>query len=150
VVLIDGVERGTSVLPSGTTYTISLAAVPEGEHVLEVQAIDLAGNVTKQQRNITVAFGALGESCAANVDCKGNLCAATADGDSFCTQTCGDGMGCPDDFSCTTAGTQQVCVPSDDGGCSATGGTGGPGAGGLLGLLAVALISMRRRHGAAR
>lgn len=147
VVLLDGMERGTSAAPSGTTYTISLAGVPEGEHVLEVQAIDLAGNVTTQQRNVTVAFGALGETCGGNADCKGNLCASPAEGDSFCTQTCGDGMGCPDDFECQAAGAQQVCVPSTGGGCSATG--SGPGAGGMLGLLAVALVSLRRRRAAA-
>lgn len=144
VVLLDGAERGTSAAPQGTTYTISLANVAEGTHVLEVQAIDLAGNVTTQQRNITVAFGAIGETCGANTDCKGNLCASTSEGDAFCTQTCGDGQGCPDDFSCETAGAQQVCVPTS-GGCSAAGGSG-PGAGGLLGFLAVALGSMRRRR----
>jgi MYXO-CTERM domain-containing protein len=142
LVLLDGVERGTSAVPEGTTYTITLGGVPEGAHVLEVQAIDLAGNVTTQKRDITVAFGALGETCSANQDCKGSMCAITAE-DSFCTQTCGDGMGCPDDFSCTNAGGQQICVPSEGGGCSAA---GSPGVGGLLGLLAIGLISMRRRR----
>ncbi|MBL9016355.1 MAG: hypothetical protein JNL83_19355 [Myxococcales bacterium] len=147
LVLLDGVERGTSVAPEGTTYTIVLDSVAEGPHVLEVQAIDLAGNVTTQKRDITVAFGALGETCSANRDCKGNMCAVTGE-DSFCTQTCGDGMGCPDDFACADAGGQQVCVPSEGGGCSAAGSS--PGAGGLLGLLAVVMISFRRRRAAAR
>ncbi len=141
VVQLDGMERGSSAAPQGTTYTISLANVAEGDHVLEVQAIDLAGNVTKQTRNITVAFSALGETCGTNTDCKGNLCASMTDGDSFCTQTCGDGQGCPDDFECQAAGAQQVCVPTS-GGCSATGGGGG----GILGFLAVGLLSMRRRR----
>lgn len=141
-VLVDGVMVAASTTPQGTTYTIPVADVAEGAHTLEVQAVDLAGNVTKKQVAITVARGALGETCSANADCSGALC-AVADGASFCTQTCGAEAACPSDFECQSAGTQSVCVPSS-GGCS-TGGASGF----LTLLLAAPLFRRRRSSGAA-
>lgn len=142
-VFLGGMNVGASTTPQGTVYTIPLANVAEGSYTLEVQAIDLAGNVTKRQRAITVALGTLGETCATNEECSGKVCAEDSDG-AYCTQVCDAENACPDDSECKSAGTVSVCVP-DSGGCSA----GGAGNGGALVLLLGALVSRlpRRRRG---
>jgi MYXO-CTERM domain-containing protein len=139
-VFLDGMNVGASTTPDGTMYTIPLANVAEGSYTLEVQAIDLAGNVTKRQRAITVALGTLGESCGANEECSGQVCAEDSDG-AFCTQVCDAANACPADSECKSAGDVSVCVP-DSGGCSA----GGAGNGGALVLLLGALAATRRRR----
>jgi hypothetical protein len=142
--LIDGTTMGSSSAPSGTTYTVALANVAEGAHTLEVQAIDLAGNITKKQLSINVALGKPGETCAIAADCHGNICAIDAEGTNFCTQACGDGNSCPDDFSCEPVGEQQVCVP-DGGGCAVGGGNKS-----AFALILGAWIVLRRRGRARR
>lgn len=138
-VFVDGVMVASSGSPQGTTYTIAVTNVAEGSHMLEVQAVDLAGNVTKKQISITVALGGLGETCSANDDCSGDLC-AVSDGTNFCTQTCSAENACPDDFECQSTGAQSVCVPSS-GGCTTSGGTSS-----LLALLFAAPIVFARRR----
>ena len=56
-VLLNGTNIGASTTPVGTTYTVPVTGVPEGSYTLEVQAIDLAGNITKKDLAVTVALG---------------------------------------------------------------------------------------------
>lgn len=143
-VLVDGMEVGASTTPDGDAYTIAARQVAEGPHTLEVQATDLAGNVTAKQIAINVARGQLGEVCVGNDDCSDQLCARDGSGATFCTRACGEEAACPSDFSCESAGAQSVCVPSSDGGCATGGGT--PASLGLvLGALATLKRSGRRR-----
>jgi hypothetical protein len=138
---IDGAVMGASTTPTdGTKYTITLSNVPEGPHMLDVEAVDLAGNITKKQLTITVAKGKPGEDCTASEDCQGNLCAVTEDGDSFCTQACDATNKCPSGFSCDEAA--MFCMPSDGGGCSVGGGPAGFAI--ILGLMLV-LVPRRRK-----
>jgi hypothetical protein len=140
-VLVDGVMAASSSSPQGNAYTVAVANVAEGSHMLEVQAIDLAGNITKKQLAVTVALGNLGDTCAANEDCHGALCASDEDG-TFCTQACSPDNACPGDFSCVAVGAQSVCTPDSGGGCNA-GGNGHA----MLGLLIVGLLARRRARG---
>jgi hypothetical protein len=120
VVLVDGAMRGASTTPQGTTYTIALANVAEGKHTLEVQAIDLAGNVSTKDLAITVARSQTGETCTSNDQCEGNICAMSVSGN-FCSQVCDSaGATCPDGFGCEAVGTTTICVATSGGGCSTT------------------------------
>jgi hypothetical protein len=143
-VLLDGTMAGASSAPAGTTYSIPMTNIAEGPHAIEVQAIDLAGNITKKQLTVKVALGNTGDSCAIASDCRGNICALEADGTNFCTQACGDGNSCSGDFSCEPVGEQQICVP-DGGGCSVGGGSGS-----TFALLLGAWLVLRRRGRSAR
>lgn len=139
-VLVDGNEVGSSAMPDGTTYTIGLVEIAEGPHTLTVQAVDFSGNVTTRQLAITVARLATGETCVSPDDCHGDVC--VADGDTnYCTEVC-TGDSCPSGFSCTAVGAQNLCVPSEGGGCAVGG--GGP-AFGLL-LIGGLLVILRRRR----
>lgn len=139
-VLIDNVAVASSTSPAGTTYTINVTNAALGDHMLTVNAIDLAGNVTTKSIAVKIAKSALGEDCAGNDSCTSNLCATAEDGN-FCSQTCGDGNSCPSDFSCESVGTTSICVP-ETGGCSTTGKSGGS----LLVLVGLALVGARRRR----
>lgn len=80
--------------------------------------------------------GGLGASCTGNAECVTGVCAN--DGTtSLCTGACDPGNTCPSGFACT----DNVCWPSEDGGCNAGGGPSGA----LLGL--VSLFALRRRRG---
>lgn len=120
-VLLGTTTVGSSIAPTGTTYTIPVNGAAEGTYTLEVQAIDLAGNVTKKDLAITIAKSELGGACLNNGDCTGNMCATKDDNVQFCTQVCDDSNKCPDNFDCTVAGDQSLCVPSS-GGCNIGGG----------------------------
>jgi hypothetical protein len=87
VVLVDGTEVGNDFVPDGTTYTISVRGVTDGDHTLTVVATDAALNETRKEIQITVQRSATGEDCTENDACVGGLCAQTPDGN-FCTQTC--------------------------------------------------------------
>jgi hypothetical protein len=141
-VLLNTKDVGDSTSPTGTTYSIQVNNQPEGTYMLEVQAIDLAGNITKKDLAVTIALGATGDNCINNSDCHGNICAAKEDNTQFCTQACDDANTCPSDFSCAMVGAQNLCVPSG-GGCNIGGGDGRT----LLGLvgLSLALVLRRRR-----
>ena len=121
-VLLNGTNIGASTTPAGTTYTVPITNVAEGSYTLEVQAIDLAGNVTKKDLAVTIALGATGDTCVNNMDCHGSLCAQNGDGTEFCTQTCDASNACPDNFACQLIGAQNICVPSSGGGCAIGGG----------------------------
>ncbi len=139
-VLIDNVAAGSSTSPSGTTYTINIANAALGDHMLTVNAIDLAGNVTTKTIAIKIAKSEIGETCTGNEQCSGNLCAVAESGN-FCTQVCGDGNSCPSGFSCDSSGAMSICI--EDGGCSASGGRGGYS---LIVLVGLALVGARRRR----
>jgi len=140
-VLLDGVVTAESTIPAGTTYTLSVTGVPEGSYTMEVQAIDLAGNITKQDLAITVALAATGDACVASSDCKGSICAQEDNNTAFCTQLCDATMTCPSDFDCALVGTQNVCVPSS-GGCS----VGGGGRYTMLVVTLALMLTLRRRR----
>ncbi len=145
-VLIDGqqVAAGSSPdSPDGSTYTIAVTQIAEGDHTLEVRASDFSGNVTNKQLAITVALGAVGDTCLLNEDCHGNLCAQEADGSKFCTQDCSADQSCPSGFDCLTSGAQQFCVPGG-GGCSIGGGDGAMLA--MLSLGGMLVLGRRRRR----
>jgi MYXO-CTERM domain-containing protein len=142
-VLLNTTDVGASTSPAGTTYSIQVNNQPEGTYMLEVQAIDLAGNITKKDLAVTIALASTGDNCINNSDCHGNICAAKEDNSQFCTQACDDANACPSDFSCQLVGAQNLCVPSG-GGCSVGGGDGRT----LLGMvgLSLALVLRRRRR----
>jgi hypothetical protein len=142
-VLLNTTNVGDSTSPAGTTYSIQVNNQPEGTYMLEVQAIDLAGNITKKDLAVTIALGSTGDNCINNSDCHGNICAAREDNTQFCTQACDDANACPSDFSCQMVGAQNLCVPSG-GGCNIGGGDGRT----LLGMvgLSLALVLRRRRR----
>ena len=139
-VLIDNVPAGSSAAPSGTTYTINVTNAALGDHMLTVNATDLAGNVTTKTLPIKISKSGLGETCLGNDGCNSNLCATAEDGN-FCTQVCGDGNSCPDDFSCESLGASSICVP-DEGGCS----VGGRGSAAMMFLVGIAVLGSRRRR----
>ena len=139
-VLLDNVAAGASTSPAGSTYNITIANAALGDHMLTVNAIDLAGNVTTKSIAIKIAKSELGETCTGNEQCAGNLCATAEDGN-FCSQVCGDGNSCPDDFECQAVGATSICVAS--GGCSATGRSGGIS---MIMLVGLALVGARRRR----
>lgn len=141
-VLLNGTNIGASTTPAGTTYTVPLTNVPEGNYTLEVQAIDLAGNITKKDLAVTVALGATGDACVNNTDCHGSICAQNDDGTAFCTQTCDDANTCPDNFACQLIGAQNICVPSGGGGCAIGGGDQRT----LIALLGLSLALVLRRR----
>lgn len=142
-VLIDNVQVASSTAPSGTTYTINVMNAALGDHMLTVNAIDLAGNVTTKTIAVKISKSELGETCLGNDGCNSNLCATAEDGN-FCSQVCGDGNSCPDDFSCESLGATSICVP-DEGGCSVTGRSGAS----LLVFVGLALVVSRRRRATA-
>jgi len=139
-VLIDNVPAGSSTSPAGTTYTINVTNAALGDHMLTVNATDLAGNVTTKTLPIKISKSELGETCLGNDGCNSNLCATAEDGN-FCTQVCGDGNSCPDDFSCESLGASSICVP-DEGGCS----VGGKGSAAMMFLVGIAVLGSRRRR----
>jgi hypothetical protein len=142
-VLVDDTMMGASTTPEGATYTIALAHVAEGNHTLQVRAVDLAGNVTTRSLAIKVALLQTGDTCASNDQCKGTIC-ATGESGTFCSQACdATDNGCPSDFSCEAVGESHVCVPSSGGGCSTTTGDGRPLV--LLAGLALGMAVVRRR-----
>jgi uncharacterized protein (TIGR03382 family) len=139
-VLIDNVVVASSTSPNGTTYTINVTNAALGDHMLAVNAVDLAGNVTTKSIALKISKSELGETCLGNDGCNSNLCATAEDGN-FCSQVCGDGNSCPDDFSCQAIGATSICVP-DEGGCSTT----GRGGISMVVLVGLALIGVRRRR----
>ncbi|HET9992457.1 MAG TPA: hypothetical protein VFQ65_28185, partial [Kofleriaceae bacterium] len=141
-VLLNTTNVGASTSPMGSTYSIAVNNQPEGTYTLEVQAIDLAGNITKKDLAVTIALGSTGDNCVNNSDCHGNICAQNADNTQFCTQTCDDANACPDNFSCQKVGAQNLCVPSG-GGCNLGGGDNRTLV--LLVGLSLALVLRRRR-----
>jgi hypothetical protein len=143
-VLLNGTMMASSSSPTNTTYTVALTNVPLGAYTLEVQAIDLACNITKQDIPVTIALGATGESCVNGTDCTGSVCAQNVDGSQFCTQACDPSNSCPDGFACSMVGAQNLCTP-DGGGCCAVSPGGDSRAALLLGL-GVAAVLMRRRR----
>ncbi len=149
-VLLNNATMGASTMPMGTTYTIPISNVPEGNYMLEVQAIDLAGNITKKDLAVTIALGAVGDTCLHNEDCHGNVCAQNADGSQFCTQQCDDATNtCPDNFACEAVGAQNLCVPSSGGGCTVAGlgvGTDDRALIVLVGLSLGLVVTRRRRR----
>ncbi len=147
-VTIDGIQAGASETPAGDSYTVKVTGLTEGAHVMSVVARDLAGNTTAAQRTLTVAKLGFGETCLDSSACAGNMCAMTADGDAFCTQTCdlaGGGTTCPADSTCTAAGASAVCVPDAGGGCGCTSTSPGDGLGALL-MLGLGLVVSRGRR----
>jgi hypothetical protein len=92
----------------------------------------------------------LGQDCTANEECATRLCASQG-GESFCTQVCSDGMGCPSGFECASAGDVSVCravnppVPAGGCGCAASGPVR-PVHLALLALAALGLVLRRRRR----
>jgi len=141
-VLLNAANVGASTSPVGTTYSIPVTNQPEGTYMLEVQAIDLAGNITKKDLAVTIALGDVGDNCVNNSDCHGSICAQNADNTQFCTQVCDDANKCPDDYACQAVGAQNLCVPSG-GGCNIAGG-GNRTLIALVGL-SLALVLRRRR-----
>ncbi|WP_236605605.1 matrixin family metalloprotease [Sandaracinus amylolyticus] len=73
--------------------------------------------------------GSLGDPCEVETDCTSRLC-AMLEGDSFCTDRCGEGAPCPSGFSCLAAGETSVCVP-DTGGLGSECGTNADCLGGI-------------------
>lgn len=120
-VLLDANTMGASTMPAGTTYSIPVTNAAEGTYTLEVQAVDLAGNVTKKDLAVVIAKSDLGGACLNSGDCIANMCASRDDGSQFCTQVCDASNSCPDNFDCTPVGDQSLCVPSS-GGCNIGGG----------------------------
>ena len=144
-VLLNGTTMASSTSPNGNTYTVALTNVPLGSYTLEVQAIDLSGNITKRDLPVTIALGATGESCLDGTDCTGKVCASNADSSRFCTQTCDDANTCPDGFACSVVGAQNLCTP-DGGGCCAVSAGGDSRAAMLLALGVGAVLFRRRRR----
>lgn len=145
-VLVDGVEVAVSTTSAdGERYKITLRGVGLGQRKLTVIARDLAGNEASQDRMITVAKLAIGESCLGNEACEGNICANNEDG-SFCTQSCDlNNDTCPDDFECAAVGTASVCVVTSGGcGCQTNDPRGALTVSLVLGL--GVLVGRRRRR----
>ncbi|MFT3696648.1 MAG: Ig-like domain-containing protein [Kofleriaceae bacterium] len=143
--LVGTTIMASSSSPMGSTYTIPFTNVPEGTYTLEVQAIDLSGNMTKKDIPITVALLQTGDTCAMNEDCHGGICATNADMSQFCSQDCANGMACPDNFTCSAiSDSQSICIPSSGGGCNVGGGDRGALAVFVGGALAL-LLRRRRR-----
>jgi hypothetical protein len=142
-VLLNATNVGASTSPAGSTYSIAVNNQPEGTYTLEVEAIDLAGNITKKDLAVTIALGSVGDNCVNSSDCHGNVCAQNEDNTQFCTQVCDDTNKCPDDFACQPVGAQDLCVPSS-GGCNIGGGDNRT----LIALvgLSLALVLRRRRR----
>ncbi|MEO8554442.1 MAG: Ig-like domain-containing protein [Kofleriaceae bacterium] len=142
-VLLGANTMGSSSQPAGTTYTIPVNNAAEGTYTLEVQAIDLAGNITKKDLAVVIAKSELGGNCLNSADCTANMCAENTDGSHFCTQVCDDANACPDGFDCTAAGDQSLCVKSS-GGCNIGGGDGRTLV--VLVGLSLAIVLRRRRR----
>jgi MYXO-CTERM domain-containing protein len=94
----------------------------------------------------------LGATCAANSDCRSNLCGGV------CAILCGSGVSCPTGYECDPAGgTNMACFPngylhpatsSGGCGCAVPGASGERGLGALMlaGLLGLFGIARRRRR----
>ncbi|MGN6107207.1 MAG: Ig-like domain-containing protein [Kofleriaceae bacterium] len=149
-VSLDNVEAGSSAEPENNKYKITVRNAAEGPHTLTIAARDAAGNVTSKDLSITVKKASIGETCSANEECQGNLCAGTAEG-GFCTQVCDiNAGGCPDDFLCTATGGggPAICVadPEAGGGCGCASSDGPTGAMAMLALGVGLVLSRRRRR----
>lgn len=144
---LDGLAVASDTTGEGDMYSLSVSGAAEGAHTLEVKATDAAGNVTARSMPITIALSATGDTCAVNAECHGNLC-ATATGGNFCTETCDMANdACPDGFACDAVGGQTICVPHDDGTCSASGGNH---SGWLILMLSVGAVLVRGRGKSSR
>lgn len=162
---VDGVEIGIDDTAEGTTYSFAVSDLTEGGHTVEVEAMDLAGNVASATATFTVTFDcgdcgdgrtcvdgecliATGEACDAVTACAGGLCAMGSEGQ-FCTSTCDLANDtCPSGFACASAGDTAICN-FESGGCGCA--SGGPTSGGdvaMAGLMAlgVGLMVARRRR----
>jgi MYXO-CTERM domain-containing protein len=133
--LADGVAIASN---SGSTTSFPVALKP-GQHTLQLQALDAAGN--KGQATVTFTVegsappqpqpqpqpqppppqpmptppatkGAFGATCAGSADCESGLCAEDA-GLKYCTQACSAQNACPSGASCFPAANSamQVCGP---------------------------------------
>lgn len=149
-VSLDNVEAGSSAEPENNKYKVTVRNAAEGPHTLTIAARDAAGNVTSKDLSITVKKASIGETCSANEECQGNLCAGTVEG-GFCTQVCDiNAGGCPEDFLCTATGGggPAICVADPDagGGCGCASSDGNTGAMAMLALGVGLVLSRRRRR----
>jgi MYXO-CTERM domain-containing protein len=84
----------------------------------------------------------VGEPCAANADCRSDICLGLPD-KGYCSQACDGTEGsCPDALRCVYVEEQPRCKLPDEGCAAAPGGAGGSGA---LGLVVVGLARVIRR-----
>ena len=92
--------------------------------------------------------GGLGATCSTNADCTSGLCAN--DGSRrYCTEVCTGSGSCPSGFTCSSAGSVNVCAPPASGGCRASAGSSASFRG-LAPFALVALALSRRRARAHR
>lgn len=97
--------------------------------------------------------GELGAACTKNEDCLKKLCAADSEGNLFCTELCDPAVGCPGEYDCVAAGTQNACAPrvpeqpaeGDGGGCG-VGASPAPERWVLILLLPLLILARPRRR----
>lgn len=141
-VLSGQYEVGNAQVASGGKYRVRVNVSNLGEQTLTVISRDLAGNETMANVTVDVELAATGDTCSTNGECRGGICATIGE-DRFCTEDCSIDSSCPDGFTCTAAGSQQVCAPDESGCCSTSDHV--PTGGLVLGL-GVGLILVRRRR----
>lgn len=147
------------------------AALPDGVLDLEVRTRDDLGNVGSVRMTVTkgapcvdgmscadgqscsdgrcrfpAATGALGDACAGDQDCAGQLCVAD-DGAGVCSRPCyPSGSACESGYTCRAGDDEGLaCLPTiDEGGCCS--GAADPGVSGALAVLVLGVWRRRRRR----
>ncbi len=139
-------------------YVINAPDGLTGGVTVQVRATDNLGTSSEVvSYDVTInnpdPLAEFGTSCQANEECDSNLCAISENG-GFCTTICdlaADTDTCPDDSTCTEAGTSAVCWVSgktSTGGCQSGGSSSALGGLFLLGLLGVLRFGIfRKRYG---
>ncbi|MBI5479341.1 MAG: trypsin-like serine protease [Deltaproteobacteria bacterium] len=138
--LLDGAPLVSTAEPP---YTFDLTSIPDGDHLLSLQATGADGGHGAVDVWVTVATQEVGVACSADAECRSGICAeAGSAAGGFCTKACTTNADCPADAACNpVAGGQRCGRPgSDSGGCAA-GGRADGSAGGLLGVLVLALAA---------
>jgi hypothetical protein len=98
------------------------------------------------------APGGVGVACAASRDCNSNFCIQVGS-TSQCSRTCEKDGDCGAGFSCTPAGTTNVCVqsivnPEEPASCAAGGGSGSSAL--MVGVAVIGLLGRKRAQRASR
>jgi MYXO-CTERM domain-containing protein len=135
--IVDGTPSGSDqkapwVLQAPSNVTV-------GSHTVELEAVDIFGNVTTKSITVNVKPACAGDSecadgqicsngicgldigadCHAPGDCVSGQCYQSSDS-AFCTINCASASECPSGFTCAASGISPVtkCVPAEASGCA--------------------------------